>query len=72
MDFLVVAPRFSGSKTCGILVPQPGIEPTFPEMHGALLTIGTGGKPQTFGFSSVVSVFNFSVIFKVNSYQLSK
>ena len=55
-----MAPRFSGSKTCGILVPQPGIEPTFPEMHGALLTIGPGGKPQTFGFSSVVSVRGFS------------
>ena len=68
MDFLVVAPTFSGSKTCGILVPQPGIEPIFPEMQGALLTIGPGGKPQTFGFSSAVSLFNFLVIFKVNSY----
>ena len=64
-----MAPRFNGSKTCGILVPQPGIEPIFPEMQGAFLTIGPGGKPQTFGFSSVVSLFNFLVIIlKVNSY----
>ena len=31
---LVVACRLSCSKTCGILVPQPGIEPMSPALEG--------------------------------------
>ena len=30
--------------TCGILVPQPGIEPTPPALEGGLLTTGPPGK----------------------------
>ena len=34
----------SCSKTCGILVPQPGFEPEFPELQGGFLTTGLPGK----------------------------
>ena len=29
---------------CGILVPQPGIEPMSPELQGGFLTTGSLGK----------------------------
>ena len=39
-DPLVVAPGLSCSVACGILVPQPGIEPTCPELQGEFLISG--------------------------------
>ena len=36
----VVARRPSCSVACGILVPQPGIEPAFPAHQGKFLTTG--------------------------------
>ena len=35
---------------CGILVPWPGIEPTFPALEGGFLTIGLPGKSPEFAF----------------------
>ena len=31
---------------CGILVPQPGTEPTYTALEGRFLTTGPRGKPQ--------------------------
>ena len=31
-------------KACGILTPQPGIEPTLPTLEGKVLTTGPSGK----------------------------
>ena len=36
-----------GCESCGILAPQPGIEPTPPALEGEVLTIGPPGKSQT-------------------------
>ena len=33
-------------EACGILVPQPGIEPTSPALEGEVLTTGPPGKSQ--------------------------
>ena len=41
---LVVARGFSCSKACGILVPQPGMEPASLGLHGGSLTTGPPGK----------------------------
>ena len=35
---------------CGILVPQPGIEPVFPVLKGRFLTIGLPGKSLYFKY----------------------
>ena len=35
---------FFGCKACGILAPQPGIEPTPPAVEGEVLTTGLPGK----------------------------
>lgn len=35
---------FLGYKACGLLVPQPGIEPTFSALGGEVLTTGQPGK----------------------------
>ena len=47
---LVVALGLSCPSACGILVPQPGIEPASPALEGGFLTTGPPGK-------SVSSVF---------------
>ena len=39
--------RFSGHKSCGILAPQPGIEPTPPALEREVLTTGPPGKFPT-------------------------
>ena len=39
---------FSGLEPCGILTPQPGIEPTPPALKGEILTTGPSGKTQGF------------------------
>ena len=36
---------FFGHEACGILAPQPGIEPTPPALEGEVLTSGLPGKP---------------------------
>ena len=38
------ASRLSCFKACGILVPQPGIEPVSPALPGRFLTTGPPGK----------------------------
>ena len=40
MDTVVVAHRLRCSEACGILVPQPGVEPTSPALEGRFLTTG--------------------------------
>ena len=35
---------FFGQEACGILAPQPGIEPEFPALDGEVLTTGPPGK----------------------------
>ena len=39
-----VAPGLSFPMACGILVPQPGIEPASPTLEGGFLTTGPTGK----------------------------
>ena len=34
------------APTCGILVPQTGLEPTYPALEGRFLTTGPPGKSQ--------------------------
>ena len=41
---VVAAYQFSCSVACGILVPQPGIEPMSPALQGRFLTTGPPGK----------------------------
>lgn len=44
----LVASGLSYPKACGILVPQPGIEPTSPAFEGRFLTTRPPGKfPRT-------------------------
>ena len=43
-DSVVVAHGLSCPTACGILVSQPGIEPTFPALAGGFLTPGPPGK----------------------------
>ena len=56
MGSVVTACRFSCSVACGILVPQPGIEPTSPALQGIFLTTGPPGK------SLLLTYFNKSNI----------
>ena len=35
---------FFGPEACGILVPQPGIEPAFPALEGKVRATGLPGK----------------------------
>ena len=35
---------FFGREACGILAPQPGIEPAPPALQGKVLTTGPSGK----------------------------
>ena len=41
---LDVVPGLNCPTACGILVPQPGIEPTSPALQGGFLTTGPPGK----------------------------
>ena len=50
---LLVVHRLSGSIACGILVPQPGIEPESPALEGEFLTPGPPGKSHFVYFYSV-------------------
>ena len=44
MGTVVAASWLSCSSACGILVPQPGIEPVSPALQGGFLTTGPSGK----------------------------
>ena len=37
---------FFGCEACGILAPQPGVEPTPPALEGEVLTTGLPGTSQ--------------------------
>ena len=58
MDFLLalehllssVAHGLSCPTGCGILVPQPGIEPEFAALEGEVLTTGPPGKSSSVPF----------------------
>ena len=41
---LIVVCGLSCPVACGILVPQPGIEPVFPALEGGSFTTGPAGK----------------------------
>ena len=41
---------FFGREACGILAPQPGIEPTPPALEGEVLTTGPPGKSHFLAF----------------------
>ena len=45
---VVVAHGLSCLKTCGILVPQAGIEPGSPALQGGFPTTGSRGKKSLF------------------------
>ena len=45
---VVVVRGLSYSMACGILVPQPKIEPLSPALHHGVLTIGPPGKSPTY------------------------
>ena len=47
---LVEAHRLSCPMACGILVPQPGIEPASPALEGVFLTTGPPGKSPSRSF----------------------
>ena len=46
---------FFGHKPCGILAPQPGIEPTSPAFEGGFLTTGTPGKSLESLFKEIIA-----------------
>ena len=50
MGSLVVACGLSRPAACGILVPQPGIEPASPALEGGFLTTGPLGKSPGLAF----------------------
>ena len=47
---IVVVPGLSYLAACGILVPQPGIEPTSPALEGGFLTTGPPAKSPEYCF----------------------
>ena len=49
----VVEPGLSGSMACGVLVPQPGIEPASPAPAGGFLTPGPSGKSPLYILSEM-------------------
>ena len=44
LQILVAVPGLRCPEACGILVPQPGIEPVSPALEGQFLTPGSPGK----------------------------
>ena len=58
LSSVVVARRLSCPTACGILVPQPGIEPTSPALDGGFFTTGPPGKSQrAYNLDSVKIIF---------------
>ena len=58
---VVVALGLSFPVACGILVPRPGIEPTYPALEGGLLTPGPPGKSQFLYFFLNLFLFLFDL-----------
>ena len=54
---IITARRFSCSSVCGILVPQPGIEPTFLAVQGRFLTTGPPGSLPEWIFEDQLTLF---------------
>ena len=51
---------FFGHEACGILVPQPEIEPALPALEGEVLTTGPPGKSHfSYHKSSELSTLSF-------------
>ena len=49
---------FFGWEACGILAPQPGIEPAPPALEGEVLTTGLPGKsPKLFYLFIFINLF---------------
>ena len=44
IEFVIILFQFFGHEACGILAPQPGIEPTPPVLEGEVLTTRPPGK----------------------------
>ena len=57
-----MALRLRGPIACGILVPQPEMEPKSPALKGRFLTTGPPGK----------SLFNTFKIFACSGYQAGR
>ena len=47
---------FFGHEACGILAPQPGIEPAPPALEGEVLTTGLPGKSLYHHFLTSCSI----------------
>ena len=57
MNTVAVACRLISPVACGILVPQPRIEPVSPALGGGFLTTGAAGKtPHTYIFFSFIFI----------------
>ena len=55
---VVVAHGLSYPAACGILVPQPGIEPAYPALEGRFFTTGPRGKSLEFFLIEVQLIYN--------------
>ena len=49
---------FFGHEACGILTPQPRMEPTPPALEGEALTIGPPGK-SLFLFYCLLLIYHY-------------
>ena len=47
---------FFGHETCGILAPQPRVEPTPPALEGEVLTTGLPGKSPQIIFHPLLGI----------------
>ena len=55
------------SIVCGILVPQPGIQPMYPALQGGSLTAGPPGKSRSPHFcDNLPLAFLYNFIFHIN------
>ena len=50
-----VACRLSCSVACGIFVPQSGLRPAFPTLHGGFLILGKPVKAPSYSFVTACS-----------------
>lgn len=49
----------SSSTACGVFVPQPGMEPAFPELKGGFQTTGPRGKSPGWSFWKCLSLIHW-------------
>ena len=52
----------SGHEACGILAPQPGIEPSPPALEGKVLTTGPPGKSLHYLFLGQAKGLEFACV----------